>query len=52
MVERLFAWLSRYRRLDIVFDCEPDLFAAHICIAMISIISRRLLAQAQAQQGI
>ena len=52
VVERLFAWLSRYRRLNIVFDRAPDLFAAHIWIAMISIISRRLLAQAQAQQAI
>ncbi len=52
VVERLFAWLSRYRRLNIVFDREPDLFAAHIWIAMISIISRRLVAQAQVQQGI
>jgi hypothetical protein len=52
VVERLFAWLSRYRRLNIVYDREPDLFAAHIWIAMISIISRRLVAQTQAQQGI
>lgn len=49
---RTQAWLSRYRRLNIVFDRAPDLFAAHIWIAMISIISRRLVAQAQAQQGI
>jgi transposase len=52
VVERLFAWLSRYRRLNVVYDREPDLFAAHIWIAMISIISRRLVAQTQAQQGI
>ena len=52
VVERLFAWLSRYRRLNIVYDREPDLFAAHIWIAMISIISRPLVAQTQAQQGI
>jgi transposase len=52
VVERLLAWLSRYRRLNIVYDREPDLFAAHIWIAMISIISRRLVAQTQAQQGI
>jgi transposase len=49
VVERLFAWLSRYRRLNIVFDREPDLFAAHVWIAMISIISRRLAAQTQPQ---
>jgi hypothetical protein len=35
-----------------VCDREPDLFAAHIWIATISIISRRLVAQTQAQQGI
>src|SRR3954469_450827 len=53
VVERLFAWLSRYRRLNIVCDRRPDLFAAHIWIAMISIISRRLVAaQTQAQQGV
>lgn len=46
-VERLFAWMSRYRRLNIVYDRAPDLFAAHIWIAMISIISRRLVAQTQ-----
>jgi hypothetical protein len=44
--------LSRYRRLNIVFDREPDLFAAHIWIAMVSVISRWLVAQTQAQQGI
>jgi transposase len=49
VVERLFAWLSRYRRLNIAYDRAPDLFAAHIWIAMISIISRRLVAQAQPQ---
>ncbi len=49
VVERLFAWISRYRRLNIVYDREPELFAAHIWIAMISIISRRLVAQTQAQ---
>jgi|SRR5690242_7930716 transposase len=49
VVERLFAWLSRYRRLNIVYDRAPDLFAAHVWIAMISIISRRLVAQTQPQ---
>src|SRR5215203_1739696 len=52
VVERLFAWLSRYRRLNIVYDREPDLFAGHIWIAMISIIARRLVAQTQAQQEV
>jgi transposase len=44
VVERLLAWLSRYRRLNIVFDREPDHFAAHVWIAMISIICKRRLA--------
>jgi transposase len=47
VVERLFAWMSRYRRLNVVYDRAPDLFAAHIWIAMISIISRRLVAKMQ-----
>jgi transposase len=49
VVERLFAWMSRYRRLNVVYDRAPDLFAAHVWIAMISIISRRLVAQTQPQ---
>jgi hypothetical protein len=35
------------RRLNIVYDRAPDLFAAHVWIAMISIISRRLVAETQ-----
>lgn len=50
VVERLFAWLSRYCRFNTVFDRQPDLFAAHVWIAMISIISRRL-ASAKIQQA-
>ena len=50
-IERLFAWLSRYRRLNIVYDRAADLFAGHVWIAMISIIARRLVAQTQTQQG-
>jgi transposase len=49
VVERLFAWLSRYRRLNIMYDRAPDLLAAHVWIAMISILSRRLVAQTQPQ---
>lgn len=49
VVERLFAWLSRYRRLNIIYDRTPDLFAAHVWIAMISILSRRIVAETQAQ---
>ncbi len=51
VIERLFAWLSRYRRLNVVFDRQPDLFAAHIWIAMISILSRRLVAKIQQCQA-
>lgn len=43
-----FAWLSRYRRLNVVYDRAPDFFAAYVWIAMISIISRRLVANTQA----
>jgi len=49
VVERLFAWMSRYRRLNVVYDRAPKLFAAHIWIAMIAIISRRLVAKTQMQ---
>ncbi len=52
VVERMFGWLSRYRRLNIVYDRAADLFAGHIWIAMISIVARRLVAQTQAQQGL
>ena len=43
VVERLFAWLSRYRRLNTVFDRQADLLAGHVWIAMISILARRLV---------
>jgi hypothetical protein len=45
-MQRLFAWLSRDRRLEIVYNRAPDLVAAQVWIAM---ISRRLVAQTQAQ---
>jgi hypothetical protein len=35
-----------------VYDRQPDLFAAHVWSAMISIISRRLVAHTQAQQQV
>ena len=44
VVEWLFAWLSHYRRLNIVYDRAADLFAGHIWTAIISIIARRLVA--------
>ena len=43
------AWLSRYCRLNIVYDRAPDLFAAQIWIALISVLSRRLVAQTKPQ---
>ena len=49
VVERLFAWLNRYQRLNIVYDRAADLSAGHIWITMISIISRWIVAQAQVQ---
>lgn len=49
VVERRFAWMSRDRRLNVVYDRAPELLAAHIWIAMISIISRRLVAKTQMQ---
>jgi DNA-binding SARP family transcriptional activator len=39
------------RRLNIVFDGKPDLFAAHIWIAMISIISRGTSAKPKRSKG-
>jgi transposase len=52
VVERLFAWLSRYRRLNIVYDRAADLTAGQIWIAMISVITRRLVAQIQTPQRV
>ena len=49
VVERLFAWLSRYQRLNIVYDRAADFLTGHIWIAMIPIISRRIVARTQAQ---
>ena len=45
VVERLFAWLSRYRRLNIVYDRGPDLIAAHIWIGCTCAASNRLPAR-------
>jgi hypothetical protein len=43
-VERSFAWLSRYRRLNTVFDRTKDHLIAFVEIAFVSILilSRRL----------
>ena len=40
----------RYRRLNTVYDRAADLFVAHIWIAIISIMARRLVSLTQAQQ--
>jgi hypothetical protein len=42
MVERSFAWLSRYRRLNIIFERSKEHLIAFIAIAFISILSRRM----------
>src|SRR5271166_5384584 len=42
VVERSFAWLSRYRRLNIIFERSKEHLIAFVAIAFISILSRRL----------
>jgi Transposase DDE domain len=42
-VERSLAWMSRYRRLNIIFDRTEEHLVAFIEIAFISILSRRLV---------
>jgi transposase len=42
VVERSFAWLSRYRRLNTIFERSNEHLIAFIAIAFISILSRRL----------
>jgi transposase len=42
VVERSFAWLSRYRRLNTVFERTKEHLIAFIEIAFVSILSRRL----------
>jgi Transposase DDE domain len=41
-VERSFAWLSRYRRLNTIFERSKEHLIAFVAIAFISILSRRL----------
>jgi hypothetical protein len=41
-VEWSFAWLSRYRRLNAIFEHSKEHLIAFIAIAFISILSRRL----------
>ena len=42
VVERSFAWLSRYRRLNTIFERTKEHLVAFIEIAFVSILSRRL----------
>jgi len=42
VVERSFAWRSRYRRLNTIFERAKEHLVAFVEIAFISILSRRL----------
>jgi transposase len=42
VVERSFAWLSRYRRLNTIFERSKEHLIAFVSIAFISILSRRM----------
>ena len=42
VVERSFAWLSRYRRLNTIFKRSKEHLIAFVAIAFISILARRL----------
>jgi transposase len=42
VAERSFAWLSRYRRLNTIFERSKGHLIAFVAIAFISILSRRL----------
>jgi len=42
VVERSFAWISRYRRLNTIFDRTKEHLIAFVQIAFVSILSRRL----------
>jgi hypothetical protein len=41
-IERSFAWISRYRRLNTIFERTKEHLIAFVEIAFISILSRRL----------
>ena len=43
VVERSFAWLARYRRLNTIFERTKGHLIAFVQIAFISILSRRLI---------
>ncbi len=42
VVERSFAWISRYRRLNTIFEPSKEHLIAFVAIAFISILARRL----------
>jgi hypothetical protein len=42
VVEGTFAWRSRYRRLNTIFERSKDHLIAFVAIAFISILARRL----------
>jgi hypothetical protein len=42
VVERSFVWLSRYRRLNIIFERSKDHLIVFVTTSFISILSRRL----------
>ena len=42
VVERSLAWISRYRRLNTIFERTEEHLVAFIEIAFVSILSRRL----------
>ena len=42
-MERSLAWISRYRRLNTIFERTEEHLVAFIEIAFISILSRRLV---------
>jgi hypothetical protein len=42
VVERSFGWLSRYRRLNTLFEWTREHLIAFVAIAFVSILSRRL----------
>jgi transposase len=42
VVERSFAWLSRYRRLNTIFERSKEYLTTFVAIAFISILARRL----------
>lgn len=41
-VERLFAWLGKWRRLVVRWDHNPNIYRAFVLVAFIMILGRRL----------